>query len=446
MGRDQENSTHGEVASWDDRGTHDRWFVLSFLALDYFVLYLHRNVINYVQPPLEADLHLTQTDVGDLQMAFILAYSFSQLFVGYLGDRFNRRTVLLCSLTGSVLVLASMGLVSSFSQLVVLWVILGVAQSASVPAIGSMVGDCFTAKTRSTAVGIYLVSQNVALIVAGGLGGEIADIPTWTLPKIFGLGPFEVAGWRMSMLVFGVVGAVVGLVIFLFLREPKRRERQEGQGLGVAGASFWQTAWAVVRVHSYLVLAAVFVLFCMTNNALQLWLARYFHGALHMDLGEAGRFATIYVQSSNIVGLLVGGRWADYCAKRWQTGRQSVQLVGMALLLPALLALGTVSSKVGLIFAMVALGFGTGLYSANLWTSAFEVVDPAARAMAIGFFNVVAMLASPTARIIGQGVDEDLFGLNDAFAGLSLLPAIAVLLLVLNMVVFLRHDYRGPLK
>ena len=439
-------ASNHEVEPRSDHGTRDRWFVLLFLGLDYFVLYLHRHLINYVQPPLQAELEIRDSSVADLQMAFILAYGFSQLFVGYLGDRFHRRTVLLWSLGASVLSLVGMGFAGSFTELIVLRVILGVAQSASVPAIASVMSDCFTARTRSTAVGVYLISQQMAMMVAGKYGGKIADIPTWTLPDVLGGGPIEVTGWRMSMFIFSAVGAAVLLSMFLFLREPKRTERQAGRGLGVEGASLRRTASEILRVRSYIILAAVFVLYCVLSNAREWWLPRYFHSALGMNLEEAGSFATGYVYWSTIAGLFAGGMWADRWARRLRAGRLSVQTIGLALFVPSLVVLGTATSKPLLVVAMVALGFGNGLYLTNLWTTTFEIVDPAARSTAVGFLNVVAMLAAPTSTVIGKSIESGSFGLGQAFTGLSVAAALAVLLLLLNIFVFLRHDYRGPLK
>ena len=36
----------------DGYGTPDRWFVLALLSLNYFTLYLHRNLLSYIQPSL----------------------------------------------------------------------------------------------------------------------------------------------------------------------------------------------------------------------------------------------------------------------------------------------------------------------------------------------------------------------------------------------------------
>ena len=34
-------------------GTPDRWLILLLVALSYFTLYLHRNLVNYLQPPIK---------------------------------------------------------------------------------------------------------------------------------------------------------------------------------------------------------------------------------------------------------------------------------------------------------------------------------------------------------------------------------------------------------
>ena len=47
--------------------------MLSLLAFDYFVLYLHRNLINYFQLPLEADLDIGKFELGLLRWGLVAA-------------------------------------------------------------------------------------------------------------------------------------------------------------------------------------------------------------------------------------------------------------------------------------------------------------------------------------------------------------------------------------
>src|SRR6184192_2434487 len=119
-------------------GTPDRWWVLLLAALSYFTLYLHRNLVNYVQPPLKDAFGVSDEQLGLLSTAFTLPYTVVQIGVGYLSDRLSRRTVLLFILAGSAATLALSGLAVAFGQLLALRVALALAQSASVPAIASL--------------------------------------------------------------------------------------------------------------------------------------------------------------------------------------------------------------------------------------------------------------------------------------------------------------------
>ena len=94
---------------------------------------------------------------------------------------------------------------------------------------------------------------------------------------------------------------------------------------------------------------------------------------------------------------------------------------------------------------MVTIGFGYGLYVANLWTTTFEVIDPAARSTAVGMLNVIGVAAAPAAPVVGILNDRQMLDIGGSLAGMSLFAAIIVTLLLLNVTVFLRHDYRGPL-
>src|SRR5688500_9830382 len=124
---------HSSIPPGDSPGTPDRWLVLFLVALSSFNLYLQRSLVNYVQPPLARELDVTLDELdevgnrklddgrlGWLTTWFFVPYALAQLGVGYFGDRFRRRTVLLCSLAGSAVALALMGAVRSFEQLLAL--------------------------------------------------------------------------------------------------------------------------------------------------------------------------------------------------------------------------------------------------------------------------------------------------------------------------------------
>jgi MFS family permease len=448
----------------DSPGAPGRWLVLLLVALSYFNLYLQRSLVNYIQPPLARELGVVVRDnagnvvlderqqpklddkrLGLLVPWFFAPYAIAQLGLGYLGDRFRRRSVLLLSLAGSAAVLALMGFVQSYGQLLALRAAMALFQAPSVPAIGSAMADCFTPRTRSTAVGIYLASYNVALIAAGHFGGGLADVPHWQLPlELAGLQPTTVAGWRMAMLVFAAVGVAAVLLVLVAFREPARTERTAGAGLGEGGGSLAATLLAVLSTRTFLAIAGVFLLTTIVINGMQFWLPRYLQNRFDLDLQAAGLQSTLWLQSGTILGLLLGGPWADAWARRFLAGRTSVQLAGLAAATPALVVVGLVGNYPLLATAMFVYGLGVGLYQSNLWTTTFEVIDPAARSTALGLLNVIAGAIGSWFNPLIGGAGDKWGSLGYALAALAVLLAASAVVLVYDARWLLPRDYRGP--
>ena len=168
--------------------------------------------------------------------------------------------------------------------------------------------DCFRPRTRSKAIGIYLVSYNFSLVVGGWLGGMVADREHWSLPlSVFGGSDLEVAGWRMSLLLFAGFGGLVALILAALFREPERtgaEEDRSGQGV----QSLWSTVGSVLRIPTYRLIATVFVVAGMIIASVQYWLPRYLTDQFGLSLAQSGLKATIWIQSATTVGLLLGGR------------------------------------------------------------------------------------------------------------------------------------------
>jgi MFS family permease len=384
-------------------GTPDRWYLLSYVATTYFAIYAHRNLINYIQPSLMASIGDGGLGLDESQLAWVgpawqLPYCFSQLFAGYLSDRFSRRRVILWSLLASSACLAAMGLVSNLSELLVGRALLGLAQACSVPAMAGAIADCFRPHTRSKAMAFYLFSYNAAVIVAGKYGGAIADLPAQHIPGT--PASWSIHGWRLSHFIFAAGGLLAWVVLLKVLREPVRTERREHHGLGTTGGSIWQTLGQVFRVPSF---HLMYLVFCCAGIVIQLsrfWFPQRFYKIFHESLGwnqeDIGSFSTFWIQIGSMTGLLLGGLLADRLVRQTFRGRVWVQLAGWLLLTPCLVVIGTQESPLILRVAMLLMGLGLGAFQANFWTASFDVIDPAARSTAIGLFNLSSGLLVST--------------------------------------------------
>lgn len=409
----------------DDRGTHDRWFILSLLFVNYFTLYTHRYVLNYIQPPIRDELGLSEFQLNSLAWAFQFFYAFAALFVGYLSDRHRRRAVLILSLLLSTAAFMGMGLAQGFWDLLTLRILLAITQAANVPAIAGIMADCFTQRNRSRAVSVYLLSSPFSVIVAGLVGGYVAD--QW--------------GWRYAMFFFGGVGIAVVMILFFCLREPDRTQRAVGRSEGM---SLRVTLRAALSVPSFLLLAIAYLLASNVWQQLNFFLPLHFYEHYQTKLAEAGLLSTLAPQIGTVVGLFWGGMLADRWARRWVGGRFGVQILGLSLTVPAVLAIALVDSQIVIQIALFVCGIGFWLYLSNLWATTFEVVDPAARSTAIGLLNVIAgLLGSWPYLVVGQLRDAGLItDLRNVFVVFVAVLCLAIFALIYLVRVTLARDWQ----
>ena len=387
----------------DDRGAHDRWFILSLLFVNYFTLYMHRYILNYIQPPIRAELGLSEFQLNTIAAAFQFFYAFAALFVGYLSDRHRRRTVLIWSLLLSTLAFMGMGLAQGFWDLLAMRILLAITQAANVPAIAGIMADCFTQRNRSRAVSVYLLSSPFSVVVAGWAGGWVADE----------------YGWRNAMFAFGTLGIAVVVGLYLCLREPDRTQRDVDRSERMSLAI---TLRAVLSVPSFLLLAVAYLLASNVWQQLNFFLPLHVYEHYQTNLAEAGRLSTLAPQIGTVIGLIVGGWLADRWTRRWIGGRFGVQILGLVIAAPAVLVIALVDSQLMIQLALVFCGIGIWLYIPNLWATTFEVVNPAARSTAIGLLNVIAgLLGSWPYLVVGwlrdEGVIRDLRHVFLVFVG-----------------------------
>ena len=247
-----------------------------------------------------------------------------------------------------------------------------------------------------------------------------------------------VAGWRMALFLSAAFGAVGAVLFLLLFREPPRTEREQS---GAAALPLGPSIRAVLRVPTYRALLAAFVLYSTAVLAVQWWLAGYLKARFHRSLEEAGLTATLWIQSGTVLGLFVGGRLGDWLGRRWRAGRTGVQMGGLVLMAPSLAVVGTAAYS-ALPAPMLLYGVGVGLYMANLWATAFEVVRPETRSTAIGLMNVASGIIGFWCNPLIGVYEKHGGSVGTALASLSVLLAATLVLLLGSTRWLLPRDYR----
>ena len=397
-----------------------KWRVVAMLWCIAFFNYADRQAIFSVFPLLEREMHLSPVQLGLLGSGFAWVYGLAAPFAGALVDRTSRRAVVLGGLHAWSLICMATAASRNFTHLFLFRAAEGLGETFYFPASTSLISDYHDARTRSRALGLHQTSVYMGTIGGGFFAGLIA----------------ERHGWRLSFIVFGALGVLLGLVLSRFLREP---ERGAADGVAPEGTparaqartmTFGEFVAMTSRSRPLLCLLGAFMCANFVAVVLLSWMPKFLFDRFHMSLSTAGLTATIFVQLASLAGAPIGGWLADWWRQRTPAGRIAVQAVGMFAGAPCVAICGTTNSIPVLIVALTCWGFFKGLYDANIFASAFDFVPPDARGRTAGFMNMIGWLAGGGSAPVVIGLVAERSSLGAAMALASIVYVAAGALLV----------------
>ncbi|MGZ6011444.1 MAG: MFS transporter [Caulobacteraceae bacterium] len=196
------------------------WYVLAVATVICAFSLFDRQVLSIVAVPLQADLHLSNTDLGTVFGAvFAIFYALFGIPLGKLADGWNRSWLLAIAIAGWSLSTMLGGLATGFVVLALARSGVAVGEALANPSAYSLLSDWFPKKQRATAIAIY--SAGIAFGLGGSfwVGGKLLD--AWRGRYPTGVGPFGLHDWQAVFLGIGAPGLLIALWAAT-LREPPR--------------------------------------------------------------------------------------------------------------------------------------------------------------------------------------------------------------------------------
>jgi MFS family permease len=185
----------------------ERWYVLIVMCVVYAINIAARYVVTTVFEPIRLELVLTDAGAAFLTgVPLALFYVVCGIPIAWLADRSNRRNIVAASLVLWSAFTVSCGLSVSYLQFLFSRVGVGVGEAGATPPSGSLVSDCFPAHRRAMALSVFALGAPIGAWLGSDLAGAVA----------------QAYGWRAAFLALGVPGVVLGLLVFLTIREPRR--------------------------------------------------------------------------------------------------------------------------------------------------------------------------------------------------------------------------------
>jgi ACS family hexuronate transporter-like MFS transporter len=202
--------SEGEAGAVDrGPGGHFRWVICALLFFATTVNYVDRGVLGVLAPDLQKRVGWTDTQYGDINAAFSLAYAIGFLVLGRFIDRVGTRVGYAAALVAWSLAAAGHALARSAFGFGVARFFLGLGEAGNFPAAVKTTAEWFPRRERALATGVFNAGSNVGAVIAPLV------VPVIALRL----------GWQAAFLFTGLVGLVwVAFWLPLYDR-PERHPR-----------------------------------------------------------------------------------------------------------------------------------------------------------------------------------------------------------------------------
>jgi MFS family permease len=443
-----------------ETGRTYKWWVVAMLWFVCFFNYADRQAIFSVFELLKSEMHLSDVQLGIVGASFMWVYAAVGPIAGLVGDRINRKTLIIGGLVFWSLITIATALSTKYSHLVLFRALEGFGEAFYFPASMSILSAYHGAGTRSRAMSIHQSSVYAGTIAGGSVAGVLG----------------QHYGWRSSFYLFGTLGMLLGVLLFVLLREPARTPstqpaREPGltgnQGEGEAAVNGGQPSPLAASAESFTgrvvrllkevfktvrelfanpmvrILTVVFVGANFVAMIFLTWMPSFLYRKFNLSLAMAGISATAYLQIASVLGVLSGGVLADRLARTNRGGRMLTQAIGLTLGVPFIFLAGWTLSVPVVILALTGFGYFKGLYDANIWASLHDVVPPERRASAVGFMNSVGWIGGGVAPVAIAAASER-FGMGACISANSVIYLLVAALLFYGIRRHMWFSRAGP--
>tara|TARA_R110000772_G_scaffold266469_1_gene389002 strand:- start:31252 stop:32514 length:1263 start_codon:yes stop_codon:yes gene_type:complete len=292
-----------------------RRYVLTILVIAYTFNFIDRQILGILVEPIRLELGVSDTAMGLLTgLGFALFYTLMGIPIARYADRANRRNLIAAAVGIWSVFTAAQGLAQNYWQLLAYRIGVGVGEAGCSPPAHSMLADYYPANERATALGIYSLGIPIGILFGFFVGGWMNE---WF-------------GWRVAFFVVGIPGIVLALVIRFTLREPER-------GMSETRVTAPGSQPSVAAVFRYLLARRSFVhmalgggITAFVGYGLISWSAAFLARSHGMSSGEIGTWLGLIFGIPGGIGIVLGGRLADYFGAR--DARWYLWIVALALL------------------------------------------------------------------------------------------------------------------
>lgn len=156
-----------------------KWWILLAMSCSMALVFIDQTALAVALPPMQHDLHTTNSVTQWFINAYLLALSALVLFGGKIGDMLGHRKTFLFGVTLFISASILCALSETGWWAVMSRAIQGIGGAFMIPSSGALVANAFSEEERGKAMGIYIAIAAIFLSVGPLLGGVLTQWISW---------------------------------------------------------------------------------------------------------------------------------------------------------------------------------------------------------------------------------------------------------------------------
>jgi MFS family permease len=348
--------------------------------------YIDRNVLFAVQGQIKDEFHVSDARIGLLTSAFFFTYMFAAPLIGWLGDRYPRKNLIVFGIfiwSGFTFLT---WFVHDYNQLLFRHAIVGIGEASYATIAPTLIADSFPPTRRGRMLAIFFLGLPVGSAAGYFVGGQIAHY-------------FH--SWRAPFMAAGVPGFLLALLLWA-LPEPPRGQHEEHAPVDV-----WTLLRGLVRNGAFLTATFGMAMYTFAVGGMQVWIPTFLQRLRGLDVKTANIDFSIIVIINGIGATLLGGWLGDRLLKRYFGAYYSFSGIAMLVAVPFMVAAIYVGGKFmfpAIFAAVFFILIGTGPTNAALVNSVSAGIRSTALAVNVFIIHLLGDAFSPT--LIGRLSDK----------------------------------------
>jgi MFS transporter, Spinster family, sphingosine-1-phosphate transporter len=359
---------------------------LSLLVCLNLLNYIDRYILPGTQSLIQKEYGWSDERIGALTTAFFAVYMLVAPLTGWLGDRYNRKPLII---GGAVLwSLATLGTawVHSYWTLYLRHALVGVGEASFGIFAPAVLADFYDERDRNRILSIFYLAIPIGAAIGYMAGGNLGSA----------------LGWRAPFFICAIPGLLVAALYGMIGREPER-----GASDHVRATSGSATVGGLFRNPAFLTGTFGMAMLTFAMGGISNWIPVFLERFAGLSTAKAGTMVGAITVIDGIAGTAVGG----WLAQRWlRTNHRALYLLSfwsVALTLPcgALVFFGPGKWAIPALFAAEFFLFlNTGPLNAAIVNSVSAPVR--ATAISVNLFVIHAFGDTFSPQIIGAVSDR----------------------------------------